>query len=113
LQDMQAKAIAKYVRISPQKVSLVIDLIRGKRIEEAETVLKFTEKKAAQIIGKLLKSAVANAAQNPNMDESVLYVKEAYVGPGPTLKRWRSRAQGRVAPIRKKTSNITVIVAER
>ena len=110
---MEAKAIVKYVRISPQKVKLVSDLIRGKKVDDAEAILKFTEKKAAYIVGKLLKSAVANATQNPNMDEDVLFVKEIYVGPGPTLKRWRSRAQGRVAPIRKRTSNITIIVAER
>jgi len=110
---MEAKAIVKYVRISPQKVKLVADLVRGKKIGDAETVLKFTEKKAAQIVEKLLKSAIANATQNPNMDENVLYVKEIFVGPGPTLKRWRSRAQGRVSPIRKRTSNITVILAER
>ncbi len=110
---MEATAILNYARISPQKVKLVIDLIRGKKVEDAETVLRFTEKKAAQIVEKLLKSAVANAAQNPNMDEHVLYVKEVYVGTGPAMKRWRSRAQGRVAPIRKRTSNITVVLAER
>ncbi len=110
---MEATAAARYVRISPQKVKLVIDTIRGKDVDEAERVLKFSEKRAAQIVGKLLKSAVANATQNPYIDEEVLYVKEIHVGPGPVLRRWRSRAQGRVAPIRKRTSNITVVLAER
>ncbi|MCK9273730.1 MAG: 50S ribosomal protein L22 [Syntrophales bacterium] len=110
---MEAMAIAKYVRISPQKIKLVIDLIRGKRVEDAESIITFTEKKAAPIVKKVLKSAVANAAQNPNIDEKILYVKEIFVGPGPTLKRWRARAQGRVAPIRKRTSHITVILDER
>ncbi len=110
---MEAKAIVRYVRISPQKTKLVADLIRGKKVNDAEVILQYTEKKAAGIVGKLLKSAVANAAQNPAIDENVLYVKEIYVGPGPAMKRWRARAQGRVAPIRKRTSNITVVLAER
>ena len=110
---MEAKAVAKYVRISPQKARLAVDLIRGKKVEDAERILNFTRKKAALIVVKVLKSAVANAAQNPNIDENILYVKEVFVGPGPSLKRWRARAQGRVAPIRKRTSNITVILDER
>lgn len=110
---MEAKAVAKYVRISPQKARLAVDLIRGKKVEDAERILNFTQKKAALIVVKVLKSAVANAAQNPNIDENILYVKEVFVGPGPSLKRWRARAQGRVAPIRKRTSHITVILDER
>lgn len=110
---MEARAVAKYVRISPQKARLLVDLIRGKNVEEAKTILTFTRKKAAPIVGKVLKSAVANATQNPNIDENILFVKEIFVGAGPTLKRWRSRAQGRVAPIRKRTSNITVVLDER
>lgn len=92
---------------------MAVDLIRGKKVEDAERILNFTRKKAALIVVKVLKSAVANAAQNPNIDENILYVKEVFVGPGPSLKRWRARAQGRVAPIRKRTSHITVILDER
>ncbi len=109
---MEAKAVAKYVRISPQKARLVVDLIRGKKVEDADTKLGFTDKKAARIVRKVLKSAMANAAQNPNIDENVLYVREIFVDQGPVLKRWRARAQGRAASIRKRTSHITVILDE-
>ena len=109
---METRAIAKYVRISPQKARLVVDLIRGKKIEEAQRALAFTRKKAAGIVEKVLKSAIANAAQNPNIDEKILYVKEIFVGQGPTLKRWRARAQGRAAMIKKRMSHITVILDE-
>ncbi len=109
---MEAKAVAKYVRISPQKVRLVVDLIRGKRVTEADTKLCFTDKKAARIVRKVLKSAVANAAQNPNIDDDILYVREVFVDQGPALKRWRARAQGRAASIKKRTSHITVILGE-
>jgi len=110
---MEAKAVVKYVRISPQKAQLVVDLIRGKKVEEADAKLGFTDKKAARIVRKVLKSAMANAAQNPNIDENVLYVREVFVDQGPSLKRWRARAQGRAAAIKKRTSHITVILAER
>jgi large subunit ribosomal protein L22 len=109
---MEAKAVAKYVRISPQKARLVVDLIRGKKVEDADTKLGFTDKRAARIVRKVLKSAMANAAQNPNIDEDVLYVREIFVDQGPVLKRWRARAQGRAASIRKRTSHITVILDE-
>jgi large subunit ribosomal protein L22 len=109
---MEASAVVKYVRISPQKVKLVIDMVRGKNVEDAERILMFTQKKAAGIVKKVLKSAVANATQNPNIDENILYVKEIFVGQGPTMRRWRARAQGRVAPIRKRMSHITVILDE-
>jgi len=109
---MEAKAILKHVRISPQKARLVVDLIRGKKAEEADTKLGFTDKKAARIVRKVLKSAMANAAQNPNIDEKILYVREIFVDQGPSLKRWRARAQGRAASIRKRTSHITVILDE-
>jgi len=109
---MEAKAVVKHVRISPQKVRLVVDLIRGKKVEEADTKLGFTDKKAARIVRKVLKSAMANAAQNPNIDENILYVREIFVDQGPSLKRWRARAQGRAASIRKRTSHITVILDE-
>lgn len=109
---MEASAVVKYVRISPQKVKLVVDMVRGKNVEDAERILMFTQKKAAGIVKKVLKSAVANATQNPNIDENILYVKEIFVGQGPTMRRWRARAQGRVAPIRKRMSHITVILDE-
>lgn len=110
---MEAKAVLKYVRISPQKTRLVIDMVRGKGVEEAERILAFTQKKAAGIVKKVLNSAVANAAQNPNIDENILYIKEIFVGQGPSLKRWRARAQGRAAPIKKRMSHITVILDEQ
>jgi large subunit ribosomal protein L22 len=110
---MEAKAIAKYIRISPQKVRLVVDLVRGKKVGEARSILQYTRKYAAGLISKVLKSAVANAKQNPNIDESILYVKEIYVDQGPSLKRWRARAQGRAASIKKRMSHITVILDEK
>ena len=110
---MEAKAVAKYIRMSPQKVRLVVDLVRGKKVQEASNILLFTRKYAAGIVAKVLKSAVANAAQNPNIDENTLYVKEIFVDQGPSLKRWRARAQGRAAGIKKRTSHITVVVDEK
>jgi large subunit ribosomal protein L22 len=109
---MEAKAVAKYIRMSPQKVRLVVDLVRGKKVQEARNILLYTRKYAAGIVDSVLKSAVANATQNPNIDEKILYVKEIFVDQGPTLKRWRARAQGRAAGIKKKSSHITVILDE-
>jgi len=111
--DMESRAVAKYVRISPQKVRVVVDLVRGKPVEEAATILAFTRKRAAGMVKKVLKSALANATQNPNIDEKILFVKAVYVDQGPSLKRWRARAQGRAASIRKRMSHITVILDER
>jgi large subunit ribosomal protein L22 len=110
---METKAVVKHVRISPQKARLVVDLIRGKKAEDADTMLSFTHKKAADIVRKVLKSAMANAVQNPNIDENILYVEKIFVDQGPSLKRWRARAQGRAAPIKKRTSHITVVLGER
>jgi large subunit ribosomal protein L22 len=110
---MEAKASAKYMRISPQKARLVVDLIRGKKIGEAQNTLRFTRKYAALLVDKVLKSAIANASQNPNIDENILYVKEVFVDQGPSLKRWRARAQGKAASIKKRTSHITVILDEK
>jgi len=110
---MESKAVARYIRMSPQKVRLVADLIRGKKVQEARNVLLYTRKYSAGIIANVLKSAVANAAQNPNIDENILYVKEIFVDQGPSLKRWRARAQGRAAGIKKRSSHITVILDER
>lgn len=110
---METKAQAKMVRISSRKVKLVIDLIRGKNVGEAIAILRLTPKAAAPVVEKLVKSAVANADHNYNMDVENLYVKEIYVGEGPTLKRFRPRAQGRATAIMKRTSHITCVVAER
>ena len=110
--NMEAKAVAKYIRMSPQKVRLVVDLVRGKKVQEARNILLYTRKYAAGIVARVLNSDVANAAQNPNIDEKTLYVKEIFVDQGPTLKRWRARAQGRAAGIKKKSSHITVVLDE-
>jgi large subunit ribosomal protein L22 len=110
---MEAKAVAKYIRMSPQKVRLVVDLVRGKKVQEAKNILLYTRKYAAGIVAKVIKSALANATQNPNIDENILYVKEIFVDQGPALKRWRARAQGRAAAIKKRTSHITVVLDER
>ena len=109
---MEARAVAKYLRMSPQKVRLVVDLVRGKKIEEAKQILLFTRKYAAGHVSKVLNSALANAKQNPNIDENILYVKEIFVDQGPSLKRWRARAQGRAAAIKKRMSHITVVLSE-
>ena len=110
---MEAKAIAKEVRISPRKARLVIDLVRGKDIAEAIGILKNTQKKAAEIIEKVLNSAVANAVNNHGMIADELKVSEAYVDQGPTMKRFKPRAMGQASPINKRTSHITIKVAEK
>ena len=110
---MEAKAHLKYVRISPRKVQIVLDLIRGKDTDEAMAILKNTNKIAAESLVKLLKSAVANAEHNFNMDASNLYVSECFVCPGPTLKRVQPRAQGRAFRINKRTSHISLVLKER
>ncbi|GAB6099852.1 50S ribosomal protein L22 [Halanaerocella petrolearia] len=110
---MEAKAIAKEVRISPRKARLVIDLVRDKKVAEAIGILKNTPKKAAEIIEKVLNSAVANAEHNHGMIADELYVSEAYVDEGPTMKRYKPRAMGQASPINKRTSHITIKVAEK
>ena len=110
---MEAKATAKYVRIAPRKVRVVMDLIRGKNVQDAFAILKFTPKVGAEAIEKVLKSAVANAENNFDMNEDNLYVSEAYVDQGPTLKRIHPRSRGQAFKILKRTSHITVVVAER
>jgi len=109
---MEAKAVAKYVRISPRKARLVADLIRNKPIEDALNILKFTPKKAARLIEKVLSSAIANAESNLSLDIDSLYVKKILVDEGPTMKRIKPYAMGRAFYIRKRTSHITVIVDE-
>lgn len=110
---MEAKAYLNYVRISPRKVSIVLDLIRNKPVDLAMAILKHTPKAACEDLQKLLKSAVANAENNHDMDVSRLYVAECHVSQGPTLKRIRPRAQGRAYRINKKTSHITLVLKEK
>ncbi len=110
---MEAKANAKFVRISPRKVGVVLDLIRGKDVRYAEAVLKHTPKAACEPLLKLLKSAMANAENNHDMDVSRLYVAACSVSQGPTLKRIRPRDHGRAFRINKKTSHITLVLKEK
>lgn len=110
---MEAKAIAKYVRVSSTKAKVVLNLIRGKNVNEAFAILKYTPRKSAATIEKVLKSAVANAENNFNLDINKLYVSEAYADQGSTLKRFKPRAQGRAYSILKRTSHITLVVKER
>lgn len=109
---MEAKAIAKQVRISPRKARLVVDLIRGKQVGEAFAILRNTPKAASPIVEKVLKSAIANAEHNYEMDTEELLVQRIFVDEGATLKRFRPRAQGRAGRINKRTSHITVIVSD-
>jgi large subunit ribosomal protein L22 len=109
---METKAVAKYIRVSPQKARLVADVIRGMKADTAVTTLRFMPKKAARILRKVLESAVANADQRDSVDVDTLYVKEITVDGGPMLKRFSPRAQGRATRILKRTSHITVIVDE-
>ena len=111
--DKRPQAHAKYVRISSRKVKIVIDLIRGKNVDEAEAILQFTPKAAAPIVYKLLNSAIANAENNLEMDRSTLYVAEVYANQGPTLKRYWARSHGRADMIHKRTSNITVVLDQK
>ena len=113
MEQRDARAYLKYVRISPRKVKIVLDLIRGKDVATAMAILKNTPKSASEYLTKLLKSAVANAEHNFNMDASKLYVSECFVCPGPTLKRIMPRAQGRAFRIFKRTSHITLAVKEK
>jgi large subunit ribosomal protein L22 len=110
---MQAKAVARTVRIAPRKVRLVVDLIRGKQVGEAVSVLRLTNKAASPVVEKVLKSVIANAEHNYEMDVNSLVVTEAYVNEGPTLKRFRPRAMGRASQINKRTSHITIVVSEK
>ena len=110
---MAVKAQAKYIRVSPRKAREVVDLIRGKSVADARTTLVFANRAAAQVVAKVLNSAVANAENNNNLSADDLFVKEAFVDEGPTLKRWQFRAMGRVNRIRKRSSHITITVDER
>ncbi len=110
---MEARAIAKEVRTVPRKARLVIDLIRGKSVKEADIILKNLNKESARLIRKVLISATANAENNLNLDKNNLYVKEAFINEGRTLKRMRFGSRGHVEPIKKRTSHITIVVSDR
>ena len=110
---MEAKAKATYVRMSPRKVQIVLDLIRGKDVETAMAILKNTPKSACEYLEKLLKSAIANAENNFGMDKNNLYVSECFVTPGMTLKRMMPRDHGKAFRILKRTSHVTLVVKEK
>ena len=110
---MQAKAIAKYVRISPLKVNFICKEIRGKQVDEALAILKFTPKKGARILEKVLNSAIANAEHNFGLNREDLFVSQAYANNAPVMKRWRPKAKGMAYPILKRSSHVGVVVEER
>ncbi len=110
---MEAKAQARYVRLAPRKARDVVDLVRSKDIDEALSILRYTPRRAAGVIAKVLNSAIANAEHNMEMNRGKLYIDQAYVDEGPTLKRVQPRARGRRFIIFKRTSHITVVVKER
>jgi large subunit ribosomal protein L22 len=110
---MEAVAYLKYARISPRKVSIVLDLIRNKPVDVAAAILRHTSKAACEDLSKLLKSAVANAENNHNMDVDRLYVSECFVCPGPILKRIRPKDHGRAHRIEKRTSHVTMVLREK
>lgn len=109
---MEARAYLPHIRISPTKVQVVIDLIRGKPVKEAVAILEYTPKRASRVVKKLVQSAAANAVQNHNMSEDDLVVSKIYVGAGPTLKRYHPRQRGQGFPILKRTSHLTVVVSD-
>ena len=110
---MEAKAVAKYIRISPRKARQAVDLIRGKKIDKAIGILKNTPKKSAELVEKVVNSAVANAENNHDMFYEDLYISEAFADEGPTMKRYQERAMGQASPINKRTSHITIIVSDK
>lgn len=110
---MESKAVAKYIRISPRKARQVVDLIRGKNVDEAAAILKFTPNRATEPVSKALHSAVANAEHNANLNKDNLIVAKVFVDEGPTLKRFKPRAMGRADRMLKRSSHITVVVSER
>ena len=110
---MEVRAQARYVRVSPRKARIVVDLVRGKSVVQAQEILRFTNRGIAETVEKVLNSAVANAEHNKHLRAESLVVKKAYVDEGPTMKRIRPRAKGSAARIRKRTSHITIVVAPR
>ena len=113
MENIEARAKLSSARISARKVKIVIDLIRGKSVSEALAILKYTPKAASPLVEKLLKSAIANAENNHNMDVSKLYVAEIFANQGATMKRIRAATQGRANRIRKRTSHIEIVLKER
>ena len=113
METKEAKAVAKYLRMSPTKLAPVADLVRGKGIDDAMTLLKFTTGKSSELAEKVVQSAMANAENNFEMDHDKLYVAQISVNQGPTMKRWRAGAQGRAGRILKRSSHITVVLKER
>lgn len=111
--DKRPHATVKYVRVAPRKVKIVVDLIRGKQVDQALAILQFTPKSAAPVVEKLLNSAIANAENNLEMDRSTLYVAEVYANQGPTLKRYWARSHGRADMIKKRTSHITIVLDQK
>jgi len=110
----EARAIGRFIRVPPRKARLVMDMVRGRDINEALNVLRFTPKYAARVVEKVLRSAIANAQQNHGVkDIDLLFVKRAYVDTGPTVKRFRPRAMGRATPIKKRTSHLTIVLEEK
>ena len=109
----QATATLKYARISSRKVKIVADLIKGKDVDEALAILKYTPKASSEMLEKLLKSAIANAENNHNMAHEKLYIADVYANQGPTLKRIRPAAKGSAVRIRKRTSHVTIVLKER
>ena len=110
---MEAKAVAKYVRMSPTKIAPITDLVRGKDLNEALAILKFTPGKGAEIVEKVVQSAAANAENNFDMNPDNLYVAECFANKGPTMKRIHPRAQGRAYRIEKRVSHITIVLDEK
>lgn len=111
--DKRPRATAKYVRVAPRKVKIVVDLIRGKQVDQALAILAYMPKSAAPVVEKLLNSAIANAENNLEMDRSGLYVAEVYANQGPTLKRYWARSHGRADMIKKHTSHITIVLDQK
>ena len=110
---MEAKAVAKYIRVSPRKTRIVAEIIKGKGVEDALNILRFTPKKPAKILSKVLYSAISNAEQMPGVDVDSLIVDTVMINEGPTWKRIQPRAMGRAYRIRKRTSHITIVVKEQ
>ena len=111
--DKRPHASAKYVRVAPRKVQIVLDLIRGKRVDDALAIVMYTPKAASPVVEKLLNSAIANAENNLEMDRETLYVAECYANQGPTLKRYWARSHGRADMIKKHTSHITIVLDQK
>jgi large subunit ribosomal protein L22 len=111
--DTRPSAIARHVRISSNKVRIVVNLIRGKTVDDAVAILQFTPKAAAPVVLKVLNSAIANAVNNSELDRKALYVAEVYANPGPTLKRFVARSRGSASPMLRRTSHIRVVLDQK